>query len=187
MRVLEVVGAEVRSRIRPRLPAALRSSVDEDDVMQVTYIEAVLRFERFSSGGIEAFLAWVARLAENNLVDAIRAMDAAKRPNPARRVRPAVSADSMANLVELLGLTYLTPSRQAAVAEANSALEQAIGRLPAAYSQVVRLYDLAGRSAQEVGAELGKSTGAVFMLRARAHERLRELLGSASQFFSASG
>ena len=46
------------------------------------------------------------------------------------------------------------------------------------------LYDIEGRSVQEVGAHLNRSPGAVYMLRARAHEQLAGLLGHASAFLT---
>ena len=49
---------------------------------------------------------------------------------------------------------------------------------------MIRLYDLEGRPIAEVAAEMGRSSGAVHMLRARAHDRLRELLGPESAFFT---
>jgi DNA-directed RNA polymerase specialized sigma24 family protein len=48
------------------------------------------------------------------------------------------------------------------------------------------MYDLEGRSVQEVSASLHRTPGAVYMLRARAHRELAELLGMPSQFFSGS-
>lgn len=186
IRLLDAVGPMVRRRLAEKLPPAMKSSIDEDDLMQVTYIEAVMRFRGFTTGGVSGFLAWLTRLAENNLIDAVRAMEADKRPDPRKRVRGGPNADSMAQLVELLGMTYTTPSRMAARDEANAALDRSLTKLPGVYEKVIRLYDLEGRTVEEVAAEIGRSAGAVYMLRARAHERLRELLGSASQFFSTS-
>ena len=60
----------------------------------------------------------------------------------------------------------------------------ALGSLPGDYEKVVRMYDLEGRPIGEVAAELGRSEGAVYMLRARAHDRLREQMGPASKFFT---
>jgi len=184
IRVLEQVGPTVRSRIEPKISRSLRSSIDADDVMQVTYLEAVLRLSTFTAGGVQGFVAWLTRLAENNLVDAVRAMEAAKRPDPRKQIKPGPGQDSSAFLVEALGMTYTTPSVVAKRHEANKYLEEALGRLPPAYARVIRLYDLEGKSPTEVAADLGKSQGAVFMLRARAHARLREVLGPESRFFS---
>lgn len=63
-------------------------------------------------------------------------------------------------------------------------LERMLSRLPADYERVIRMYDLEGRGIEEVASELGRSSGAIYMLRARAHERLAGLLGSESRFFS---
>jgi DNA-directed RNA polymerase specialized sigma24 family protein len=44
------------------------------------------------------------------------------------------------------------------------------------------MYDLEGRPVQEVAQALGRSPGAVYMLRARAHRRLSEIMGTASRY-----
>ncbi|HEY3232002.1 MAG TPA: sigma factor-like helix-turn-helix DNA-binding protein, partial [Roseiflexaceae bacterium] len=60
----------------------------------------------------------------------------------------------------------------------------AISRLPPAYEQVVRLFNIQGQSAAEVAQQMGRSVGAVYLLRMRAHQRLREELGSSARYFS---
>ena len=97
--------------------------------------------------------------------------------------RPA-GDDSYITLLEVLGRTSTTPSRHAARREIADIVRSALDKLPADYARAVRLYDLEGRSSEEVAATLGRSVGAVHMLRARAHDRLCELLGSESKFFS---
>jgi len=184
--VLEDVGPKVRARIESRIGSHLRSSLDADDVMQVTYIEAVLRISRFGSGGGSGFLAWLSRMAENNLIDAIRALEAARRPDPSKRVTagPRNGHESMMALIDVLSGSLTTPSRHAAKGEAMGHMEQALRSLPGDYERVIRLYDLEGRPIEEVAKELGRSEGAAFMLRARAHDRLREAMGPAGNFFS---
>ena len=84
----------------------------------------------------------------------------------------------------MLSATSTTPSRVVGRGEAVGLMDMALKRLPPDYEKVVRLYDLAGNSAAAVAKELGRSEGAIYMLRARAHDQLRELLGSDSKFFS---
>jgi RNA polymerase sigma-70 factor (ECF subfamily) len=183
--LLEEMGPVVRARLSPKLRGRHQSMIDADDVMQVTYMEAVTRLERFTEGGAESFLAWLTKLAENNLTDAVRALEAAKRPNPKNRLVSSGSREESAlTLVEMLGATYTTPSRAAACAEAKGFIDRALEKLPPDYARVIRLYDLAGKSPAEVAAEMGRSEGAVFMLRARAHDRLRETIGTESMFFT---
>ena len=63
-------------------------------------------------------------------------------------------------------------------------LEQALRKLPQTYRHVVRMYDLEGQSIEQVAETLDRSQGAVYMLRARAHDRLRHVLGATTKFFS---
>lgn len=185
--LLRRAGPIVRERVKHRIGAQWRSAVDEDDVMQVTYLEAFLLINQFQWRGEGSFVAWLSHVAENNLRDAVRGLQAQKRPDPRRRVQPKGSSDSFVALVEMLGSTDSTPSRHAARGELGSFLEAALGSLPPDYERVVRLYDLEGHSATEVADLLGRSTGAIYMLRARAHERLKESLGSESRFFTNPG
>lgn len=186
--LLAHVGPIVRDRLKPKIGAQWRTSLDEDDVMQVTYLEAFLLIGQFRYRGPGSFLAWLSQVAENNLRDALRGLQAAKRPNPKRRVQISRPAEnSFVALVELLGTTESTPSRAAARGESEQMIEQTLSALPPDYERVVRLYDLECRSAQEVAEQLGRSPGAIYMLRARAHERMRSELGNASQFFTDPG
>jgi RNA polymerase sigma factor (sigma-70 family) len=184
--LLERLAPEVRRRIASKMTGPWRSVLDEDDIMQVTFLEACLRFEKFTEGQSSGFLAWLTRLAENNRIDAIRALEGARRPAPSKRVTPppTAGADSLIALVELLGASSNTPSRQAATSEAAQFLELALATLPPDYEKVIRLYDLEGLPAEEVGRRMNRSEGAVYMLRARAHDRLKESLGRESKFFS---
>ena len=187
VRLLEAMGPVVRARIEPKISHHLRSSLDPDDVMQVTYIEAVTRISTFQSGGAAGFLAWIKRMAENKLIDSVRALEAARRPDPSKRLgaQSPSYAESMASLVDILGATSTTPSMFAARGEAASAMERALSSLPPDYEKVIRMYDLQARPIEEVAAAMSKSQGATFMLRARAHDRLREAMGGdAAKFFS---
>lgn len=179
--LLRAHGPAVRAQISQSIGARWQSVLDADDVMQVTYLEAFLRIERFQPRGESSFQAWLAQIARNNLRDAVDELSRMKRPQPQDRV-VAAGDDSAAALIERLGCTSTTPSRHAGRGEIAAAVGAAVARLPEDYATVVRLYDLEGRSAAEVASALGRSEGAVFMLRARAHDRLREAFGSVSQF-----
>lgn len=182
--LLERYGGIVRARIASKIGQVWKSSIDEDDVMQVTYLEAFLRLERFEDRGEGSFLAWLSQIAENNLRDAIRGLERAKRPDPRKRVEARSAEQSYVGLVEVIGVTYSTPSMAAAKGEVIGELDRALSRLPEHYERVIRLYDLEQLEIDEVARRLGKSPGAVYMLRSRAHEQLAELLGRESKFFS---
>lgn len=184
--LIEAVGVRVRARIDPKISQPIRTLIDTDDVMQVTYMEVVLRLASFTGGGFSGFVAWVSRLAENNLIDAVRALEAAKRFDPRRKVTPT-REESASAFINLLGVNSLTPSRVAAKDEASSLLEVALRALPPDYEKVVREHDLEGKPMSEIAASMKRSEGAAYMLRARAHDRLKEILGSDSKYFSTPG
>jgi RNA polymerase sigma-70 factor (ECF subfamily) len=183
-RLLERFGAEVASELR--ISPKWRGIVDADDVMQVTYLEAFLGIRGFKPGGPGAFKAWLRRIAEHNLLDAIKEVGRLKRPQPAHRAAPtpASSDETYIALVESLTGTTVSPSGVAAAAEVHRVVEVALEALPPDYATVVRLHDIQGMSGPEVAAAMGRSSGAVRMLLARARERLREALGSTSRYFT---
>jgi RNA polymerase sigma-70 factor, ECF subfamily len=183
--LLEHHGPAVQQRLR--IGRQWRAALEPDDVMQVTYLEAFMQIGRFDPSRPDAFEAWLRRIAENNLRDALRGLKRQKRPQPANQLRPHGGDDSAVALLELIGATSATPSRELRRDETHALLDRAIRTLPEDYAAVIQGYDLQGRGIADLASELGRSPGAVHMLRARAHDRLRELLGTASMFFSAHG
>lgn len=186
-------SAELRRRLQGSIATHWRSVLDDDDIMQVTFLEAFLQIRRFTptkperdGAAMEGFLAWLTAIAKNNLRDAVRGLERDKRPDPRKRVVAGAGVETHVSLVEMLGVHSATPSRLAAAHEIAAAVESGLEQLPSDYARVLRLYDLQGHSIEQVCEELGRRSGAVYMLRARAHDRLREILGSSSNFFSKS-
>lgn len=177
-------GPKVRERLEHEISSRYRSVLTAEDVMQETYIDALLGMGGFVPQGDGSFESWLTTIAKNNLRSAIQSLDADKRGGDRKRVVPTHPEESVVALYELLGATSNTPSRQAATTEAQTVLQKAIAQLPEDHQKVVRLYDLERRSIEEVAAALGRRSGAVFMLRARAHRALRTLMGASSQYFS---
>ncbi|MEK6797989.1 MAG: RNA polymerase sigma factor [Planctomycetota bacterium] len=178
--LLERHGVAVRQglSISPKWRAAL----DPDDVMQVTYLEAFLRIETLRQPTPKGFLAWLRCIAENNLRDAIRGLECAKRPR--HRVECGGGGDSYGALLQRISAGSTTPSRAAGAREVQKFVEDALHRIPPDYEKVIRLCELESKTAPEAASILGRSHGAVRMLLARAKDRLREVLGSESAFFS---
>jgi RNA polymerase sigma-70 factor (ECF subfamily) len=180
--LLEREGLAVHSYIAARIPAAHRAQFDADDVMQITCLEAFMNIAAFEPAGARSFAAWLRRLAENNLRDALRELERDKRPPPSKRVGAALSHDSYVALVERISATTTTASRLLGRDEPRQAGHAALAQLPADYAEAVRLYDLEELTGAEVANRMGRSHGAVRMLLARAHERLADVLGRESRF-----
>ena len=177
-------GGSVRTWLGGRMPQQWRSVLSVDDVMQQTYIDAFLDFRRFSPYGEGSFRAWLTSVAKCNLGDAIRMLEARKRNREVRRVTPRSSDDTLMALHDAIGVCHSTPSRRAARTEAKRDLQWAIEQLTPEYRRVVEMYDIEEKPIEEVANELQRSEGAVYMMRARAHRRLREIMGNASHYLT---
>ena len=185
--LLRRYGPHVRHALRGRIPARWRGVLSIDDVMQVTYLNAMLGLHEFASDDGTALAVWLTRIARNNLRNALRALSTIKRGNRCRRLVAASAPGDTSILLESLVGPGSTPSHGARRREVHDTIARALRELPEAYERVLRLYDLDGHNASETADLMGRSVGAIYMLRARALERLREKLGTASGLLSAWG
>ena len=176
-------AATARQAVGGRIPQRWQSLLSEDDVIQQTYADAVAYVGQFDGREEAAFAAWLATIARRNLSDAVKMLEREKRGGDRRRVEPRGRDESVLALCDVLAGTGGTPSGNAAREEARAALQRAIDELPEAYARVVTMYDLDQQPVQDVAQALERSPGAVFMLRARAHERLHEIMGGTSKYF----
>jgi len=175
--LLAVHGPPIARRLAPQIQSVYRGLVEPEDVMQVTYLEAFLRIRDFVVRGPEAFEVWLGQIAANNLRDAIRELERQKRPPAGQRLVAADSESGPAALLDRVGWTSTTPSRGVVNEELRQRLLAALERLPADYSRVLRLYDLDGNTPDQAARQMNRSVGAIYMLRARAIDQLRTLLG----------
>ena len=100
------------------------------------------------------------------------------RSGPDRRVTHGAGGESARTLLLQVAGPESTAGGRAETAEAVERLHAAIGQLPASYREVITEVELCERPVAEVAAELGRSVGAVHMLRSRARDRLQELMRS---------
>ncbi len=182
--LLKRQGPAARRMIRGQIATRWQSVLSEDDVMQQTYADAVAGIDQCRAEGEPSFAAWLGAVARNNLYAAIEALSAAKRGGQWHRVEVMPAEESQTELVRIIAARDDTPGRRVIRKEALGMLNEAVEQLPSVYASVVRMYDIDGRSVQEVSEHLGRSPGAVFMLRARAHDRLAQAMGNASDFLT---
>lgn len=155
-----------------------RSILDVDDVMQVTYFEAFEHIGRLRSG-VGGFRGWLRRIAANNLRDAIESLECIKRPQPENQMTAPAGGDVVAWLCEFLSDDGTTPSGKMTAKETRAILEREIETLPEIYRRVLELMYFEERSVAEASKELGRTRGAVHLLRIRALDRLRARFGDA--------
>jgi RNA polymerase sigma factor (sigma-70 family) len=181
--LLKKYAPNVRASLAGEIPTKWQSVLSEDDVMQQTYADAFTDIGNFDPEEDGSFSGWLCRLAQCNLRDAIRMLGAAKRGGKFQRVELDL-AESTRLLVSMLTGSGMSPTGHAAEREAEALLAQAMAQLPPTYEIVVRTFDLEGCEVEVIARRLERSVGAVYMLRARAHDRLRKLLGATSNFFT---
>lgn len=186
-RALESCGPRLRSHFADRIARCYQAALGVDDVLQVTYIEAFLHIDRFRPDGPDSFFSWLRHIGENNLRDAIRALDADKRPDRRKQVSAAPNGDSYTSFLATISATGTTPTKNATREEAREILEAALADLPPPYAKAIRLCDLEERDIDDacVAFDPPKSRGAVHMMRMRARDCLKALLGDPDAFLTA--
>lgn len=152
--------------------------------MQQTYADAIRDIAQFDTQRDGSFSGWLTSLARCNLRDAIRMLKAQKRGGDRTRIELPQDGSSHVVLVEQLAGPGASPSSHAGQDEIQTALERALRQLPPSYQKAVEMYDLEGEPVARIAQALGRSPGAVYMLRARALDWLREIMGSSTKFFT---
>ena len=138
------------------------SPADAEDATSVTFARAFGALPTYRPRpelAGEGVRSWLFTIAHNVVVSGYRS----RRPTS-----PLADADRLVD-------PDPPPEEQAIATERRELLRGAIARLPDDQRRVVELR-LAGLSGPEIGAVLGRSTGAIKMLQFRAIDRLRDLL-----------
>ena len=172
--LLRSLEPEMRSRVR--IAPLWRRSLSVDDVLQVSWLEAFLRIGSLRDATPPGLRAWLIRIIDNNLRDAVRSLERDKRPDSRRRQTQGVAGESIRGLLQRQASEQSGVSQPLQREEEFEHLRSAIQRLPKSYRLVIERMDIEERDVDEVAEELGRSRGAVHLLRSRARERLRELL-----------
>ena len=158
----------------------LKLQLDASDVVQEACLEAHRDFPNFEGSTEAELLAWLRRILARNLADVARYQNAEMRDHRRQRSLESLLEQSSLSVQEALAATATTPSSIAAQRERAVFLADALEGLPPDYRDVVILRNLEGLKFNEVAARMGRSSGAVRMLWARAIERLSETLEALS-------
>ncbi len=148
-----------------RMSPALRGFLSPEDVVQETHLESARRIDSFESRGPASFYRWLVGIARNKIREAERLRRAKKRA-----VLAPLDADPAAK--------QTSPSGRVHGAERRERIAAALGDLPGAQGEAVRLRYLEGLSVAETAAELERSESSVKALVSRGlaelSARLRE-------------
>ena len=145
--------------IRLRMGRSLRTELESRDILQAVLLKSFERIGQFEGSGTGSLMAWLARIAENEIRDRAD-YQGRQRRDAARRV-PLEEADAVPVAVR----SALT---QAILSEEAERLENALESLADSHREIILLRQFEELTFPEIAARLGKSEDACRMMLARA-------------------
>jgi RNA polymerase sigma-70 factor, ECF subfamily len=171
--LLASCGGRLLALIRLRLGPSLRREVESRDILQATLLRGLERFEQFNGTERRALVAWLARIAVNEIRDLA---DYHGRQRRDGRLR--LSLDATPEAAQLAQHVRSQTSR-IALDERQALLERALEELSGEQREAIILRRFEELSYAEMGERLGRSPDACRMLHARALAALVTLMRSA--------
>jgi RNA polymerase sigma-70 factor (ECF subfamily) len=143
--------------VRREMPGALRDRLETMDIVQETLATAYRKLAEFEPEGDGSLHAWLRRIADLKIKEAIRFHAAGKR---------AAATDPLPSVVPGISDAHLGTrlDQQAAMAE----LESELDALPNAQREALELWYLEGLAPAEMAKRLDRTADACRMLVARA-------------------
>ncbi len=167
----------LRLLARTGLDAALQEKADPSDLVQETLLKAHQHFDQFRGRTTGEVAAWLRQILARNLTDLARRYHGTDARQVAREcsLEELLDQSSLA-LGNLIAASGGSPSENAQRRELSLVLADALADLNADYRDVIVLRSLQERDWDDVARRMGRSTGAVRILWARALTRLRPLI-----------
>jgi RNA polymerase sigma-70 factor (ECF subfamily) len=156
----ERVAGKLLAIVRLRMGPSLRARIESRDILQAVLLRSFERIGQFERSDTASLMAWLARIAENEIRDQAD-FHARQRRDAGREV--ALDAEGPA-----VPSPLRTALSQVIWAEEGERLERALESLPEAHREVIVLRKLEELSFREIGARLGRSEDACRMLFGRA-------------------
>ncbi|MFJ9555482.1 sigma-70 family RNA polymerase sigma factor [Nocardiopsis sp. NPDC101807] len=154
-------------------PTALRMTrnpADAEDLVQETFAKAFANFHQFRAG--TNLRAWLYRILTNTFINSYRKKQREPRQDTTDEIKDwqlaAAEAHTSSGMrsAENEVLDHLP----------DSAIKQALARLPEEFQEVIYLVDIEGYAYKEVAERMGTPLGTVMSRLHRARRQLREML-----------
>jgi RNA polymerase sigma-70 factor, ECF subfamily len=163
---------------RLQIGRRLQRKADASDLVQEAFLEAYRDFPQFRGTTEAELVGWLRQILATSLADLARRYGGTQRRDLRRERQLAAELDQSSRLVDRgLIAPQSSPSAQAARREQAVLLADALGQLPADYSEVLILCHFEGLSFPDVARRMGRSLDSVKNLWARALAQLRRSLG----------
>jgi len=176
---LEALLARYQDRVlrivRIRISNKLRKHVESMDVVQETLRKAAANLNELELRSQAAILQWLAKIAENQMLDVNRRMSAAKRDRS--REQPLERRSESGDFFGMPAADQAPPDELAAQRELAILVDECVAELPDDYREVIALRTYCGGSWEWVTEQMGReSSEAVRQLHRRATVKLGRLL-----------
>jgi RNA polymerase sigma-70 factor, ECF subfamily len=162
------LGPRLLSLIRLRLGPGLRLQADSRDILQATLLKSFQHFDQFSGGDGRSLMAWLARIAENEIRD--RADHQGRQRRDRARETPLDEASLRLSTHVRSVVSQLIHDEEA------DRLERAIAGLEEPHREAILLRKFQELSFAEMAQRMNRSEDACRMLVARAMVALTLLL-----------
>ncbi|MFQ5720478.1 MAG: RNA polymerase sigma factor [Acidobacteriota bacterium] len=162
------IGGKLLGLIRLRMGSGLRANLESRDILQAVMLRSFQRIERLERSDTGSLMAWLARIAENEIRDRAD-FHARQRRDAARNVPLEEGADVAASVRSALS--------QAIWDERAECLERALETLDAGHREVILLRKFEELGFREIGKRMGKTEDASRMQFARAMAALTLAMG----------
>jgi len=161
-----------------------KAKLEPEDIIQEVYAAAWPKIPEAEFDNSAAFVGWLKTIAKHKIIDLRRNLLADKNDVRCEFSDTGNEGSSYLGLVANLPSPQSAPSRGVARHEALAILTGRIWRLPEDHRRVIQWRYIQGLPVAEVAERLGRSESAVHMLCHRALKKLKELMGSPSQYLS---
>ena len=146
--------------IRLRMGRDLRARVESRDILQSTLLKSFEHLDQFSGGNSASLMAWLARIAENEIRDQVDFQH--------RQRRDVAASIPLDDEHERVASRVRSAFSQAVISEEAARLERALDQLDADHREVIILRKLEELSFKDIAGRMGRSEDACRMLLARA-------------------
>lgn len=158
--LLEHCAGKLLALIRLRLGRGLRAHLESQDILQASLLKAFEHITQFERGDTRSLMAWLARIAENEIRD--------QADYHGRQRRDAARAVPLESELETMAAQVRSLVSGIILNEATERLVRALEALDDRYREIIVLRKFEELSFREISERLGKSPDACRMLLARA-------------------
>ncbi|HEY6389517.1 MAG TPA: sigma-70 family RNA polymerase sigma factor [Candidatus Acidoferrum sp.] len=153
-----------------KMSAELRAAVEVDDILQEVFLAAAQDMGNFAYESPGSFMAWLSRISDHVVVDAVRYQNRGKR-----HAEEMLRFRSESNPLGPEPVDGNTPSRVFERAEDVQILLKKLDALPTEYREMILLAKFEGLTTKEISERVKKTRESVALTLHRALKRFHEL------------